>query len=67
MGVTTCEASMITNKMLYRAALALASFVSEEDLAVGKVYPCIQQIRKVSEAIALEGKYNYNYDDFSFI
>lgn len=51
---------MITNKMLYRAALALASFVSEEDLAVGKVYPCIQQIRKVSEAIALEGKYNYD-------
>lgn len=45
--------------MLYRAALALASFVSEEDLAVGKVYPSIQQIRKVSSAIAVEGKLYY--------
>ena len=46
---------MINNKILYRAALALASVVSEEDLAKGKVYPSIQQIRSVSEAIALEG------------
>ena len=31
LGVTVCKAKMITNKMLHRAALALASFVKEED------------------------------------
>jgi len=54
LGVTTCRAKYITNKMLYRAALALASFTKSEDLAMGKVYPSIQQIRKVSEAVAFE-------------
>ena len=42
--------------MLYRSALALASFVSDEELSCGNIYPRIQQIRKVSEAIAYEGK-----------
>merc|ERR1712137_968044 len=54
LGVTVCKAKMITNKMLHRAALALASFVKEKDLQKGKVYPSIRQIRRVSEAIALE-------------
>jgi malic enzyme len=45
---------MITNKMLHRSALALASFVRDEDLNRGLVYPSIRSIRKVSEAIALE-------------
>lgn len=41
--------------MLYRSALALASFVSDDELSRGHIYPRIQQIRKVSEAIAYEG------------
>jgi len=54
LGATICKAKYITNKMFYRAALALASFVSEDDLKQGRVYPSIKQIRKVSEVIAVE-------------
>jgi len=54
LGVTTCRATRITNKMLYKAALALASFTTSEDLKLGRVYPSIQEIRKVSEAVAFE-------------
>ena len=69
LGVTVCKAKMITNKMLHRAALALASFVKEEDLLKGKVYPSIRQISRVSEAIALEGRFIHSpfvSDLFSF-
>jgi len=54
LGATTCKAKYLTNKIFYRAALALASFVGEEDLTAGRVYPGIKQIRRVSEDIAVE-------------
>jgi malate dehydrogenase (oxaloacetate-decarboxylating)(NADP+) len=40
--------------MFLAAARVLASLVSEEDLAAGRVYPCLTRIREVSALIAAE-------------
>lgn len=52
-GATLCGATRITDKMLYVAAEALADFVTEEDIELGKVFPHITAIRDVSKAIAV--------------
>ena len=39
--------------MLYVAAEALANFVTEEELAEGKVFPHIENIREVSKKVAI--------------
>jgi malate dehydrogenase (oxaloacetate-decarboxylating)(NADP+) len=42
----------VTDEMFLAAAKALAAEVREEDLAVGRVYPPLSDVRRVSLAIA---------------
>lgn len=52
LGAVACEASRIGDEMFLAAARTLADRVSEDDLAVGAVYPPLADIRPVSLAIA---------------
>ena len=51
-------AKRISVSMFSRAAEVLSTCVSEEDIALGKVYPDVNNIRAVSLQIAVEGKKN---------
>jgi malate dehydrogenase (oxaloacetate-decarboxylating)(NADP+) len=53
LGVTLCGAKTVSDRMLYVAAEALANYVSEEELAQGKVFPNITTIRDVSKKVAV--------------
>lgn len=53
LGATVCGAKVITDRMLYVAAKALANFVTDEELAEGKVFPHISKIREVSHRVAV--------------
>jgi malic enzyme len=53
LGVTLCGAKTVTDRMLYVAAEALANYVSEDELAQGKVFPNINKIRDVSKKVAI--------------
>ena len=53
LGATVCGAKTVTDRMLYVAAEALANFVTEEELAQGKVFPHISNIREVSHRVAV--------------
>ena len=52
LGVTTVGAKRVTDSMFLAAAKALALQVTEEDLALGRVYPPLTKIRDVSAFIA---------------
>lgn len=52
MGVVACGASRVTDSMFLTAAKSLASQVTEDDLALGRMYPPLGDIRKVSAKIA---------------
>ncbi|MCF7824419.1 MAG: NAD-dependent malic enzyme [Candidatus Marinimicrobia bacterium] len=52
LGASLCQASKITDGMFYTAAKALAEMVTEEELALGTVYPDLSKIRKISATIA---------------
>jgi malate dehydrogenase (oxaloacetate-decarboxylating)(NADP+) len=52
LGVTACRIRHVTDEMFFAAAKALAGLVAEADLAKGQLYPPLQDIRKVSLAIA---------------
>jgi len=51
-GALVSESAKVTDEMFLRAAQALASMTSDEDLALGRVYPALSRIREVSAAIA---------------
>jgi len=53
LGATVCGAKTISDRMLYVAAEALANYVTEEELAAGKVFPHISSIRDVSHRVAV--------------
>jgi malate dehydrogenase (oxaloacetate-decarboxylating)(NADP+) len=53
LGATLCGAQMITDRMLYVAAEALAQYTSDEDVAAGKVFPPLHMIRSCSHRIAV--------------
>ena len=53
LGVTLCGAKSVTDKMLYVAAEALANYVSEDELKMGKVFPKQNTIRDVSKKVAI--------------
>lgn len=51
LGVVATKARQVTDEMFMAAARTLATLVTEEDLALGRVYPSLQRIREVSAAI----------------
>eukprot|EP00571_Detonula_confervacea_P007978 CAMPEP_0172315168 /NCGR_PEP_ID=MMETSP1058-20130122/24287_1 /TAXON_ID=83371 /ORGANISM="Detonula confervacea, Strain CCMP 353" /LENGTH=602 /DNA_ID=CAMNT_0013029195 /DNA_START=97 /DNA_END=1905 /DNA_ORIENTATION=- len=53
LGVTLCGAKTVSDRMLYVAAEALANFVTEDELAEGKVFPNLTTIRDVSKKVAI--------------
>lgn len=53
LGVTLCGAKTVSDRMLYVAAEALANFVTEDELAEGKVFPNLATIRNVSKKVAI--------------
>ncbi len=53
LGVIASESTRVTEEMFATAATTLASLVTEEDLAMGRVFPDLQRIREVSVAIAV--------------
>ena len=54
LGVIVAESTRVTEEMFAVAAKTLADLVSEEDLAMGRIYPSLGRIREVSKAIAVE-------------
>ena len=53
LGLTLCGATTCPDRMLYVAAEALANYLSEEELALGKVFPNLSTIRDVSKKVAV--------------
>ena len=53
LGAVVSEASLISEDMFLIAAKTLADMVSDEDLAVGSIYPPLHNIRAVSLQIAI--------------
>ena len=53
LGAIACEARHITDEMFSAAAEALASLVTEDDLAHGSIYPALTRVREVSAHIAV--------------
>lgn len=54
LGVIVAESSRVTEEMFAVAAETLASMVTADDLAMGRIYPSLSRIREVSRAIAIE-------------
>ena len=52
LGALACESTQVTNGMFLIAAKTLASLVTEEDLAMGRIFPALSKIREVSLKIA---------------
>lgn len=53
LGVIAARARRVTNEMFFIAARTLASCVSDNDLALGRVFPHLANIRDVSRRIAI--------------
>ncbi len=53
LGAVACKARRITEEMFLVTARALAEMVSEEDLAVGSIYPPLTDMREVSLTLAV--------------
>jgi malate dehydrogenase (oxaloacetate-decarboxylating)(NADP+) len=53
LGATVCDATKVTDRMLYIAAETLAKFVPEDDVAKGILFPPLSRIREVSRSIAV--------------
>lgn len=53
LGATVAGCRTVSDRMLYVAAEALANFVTKEELAQGKVFPHISNIREVSHRVAV--------------
>jgi len=54
LGALAAKATRLPEEAFLASARSLADFVSDEDLAVGALYPPLSQIRRVSHAIAVE-------------
>lgn len=54
LGALVAESKEVTDGMFLRAARTLASLATDEDLAMGRIYPSLTRIRQVSHAIAVD-------------
>jgi malic enzyme len=54
LGVAVSGASRVTDEMFLRAARVLAGMCTDEDLALGRLFPPLSNIREVSTRIAAE-------------
>lgn len=52
LGAIACNAKVISDEMLLAGAKTLADMVTEDDIAVGAIYPPLSNIRSVSLSIA---------------
>ncbi len=52
LGALACEAREVNDAMFLSAARTLASMVTDEDLAIGRVYPALTRVRDISLEIA---------------
>jgi len=52
LGILAAEASHVVDEMFLAAAEALAENVTDQDLALGRIYPSLRRIREVSVDIA---------------
>ncbi len=52
LGLLVSGATRVTDGMFFAAAAALASLVTEEDLAVGRLFPAQTRMREVAQAVA---------------
>lgn len=52
LGALVAESSQVTDRMFLKAARSLASQVTDDDLALGRIFPALTKIRDVSLAIA---------------
>lgn len=52
LGASMCQSSQVTDAMFYTAAKTLAEMVTDEELALGTVYPDLTKIRLISATIA---------------
>jgi malate dehydrogenase (oxaloacetate-decarboxylating)(NADP+) len=53
LGVLVSESSRVTDEMFAAAAKTLAGMVTDEDLAMGRIFPDLARIREVSHRIAI--------------
>lgn len=53
LGATLAGCKVVSDKMLYKAAEALANHVTPEELAQGKIFPPLEKIRDVSHKVAV--------------
>jgi malate dehydrogenase (oxaloacetate-decarboxylating)(NADP+) len=53
LGATLAGCKVVSDKMLYKAAEALANHVTPEELAQGKIFPPLEKIRDVSHQVAV--------------
>ena len=53
LGVIVSQSRRVTDEMFFVAAKVLASLVTDQDLAAGRIFPALQRIREVSAAIAV--------------
>lgn len=54
LGALVVESAEVSERMFLVAARTLASLVTEEDIALGRIYPSLTRIREVSVKIATE-------------
>lgn len=57
LGALVAKAKWISDSMLYAAARALAAAVKDEDIAMGKVFPPVREIRRVTEEVAMASQF----------
>ena len=53
LGIIISEATRVTDEMFFEAAKTLGEMVTEEEYAVGRIYPKLDRIREVSIAIGV--------------